>query len=335
MAARGSVGDPVVLHERAVQRVPEGKLSAAAVKDTSNDTFVHYTAPALLLLCAAGIAILVPWVAVVVVILLILVSPCIALHELGHLVAARRAGIAVQEYAIGFGPVLLRRRWKGVDLVLRVFPVGGFVRVEGMTVEEVAQYGYDPRTAFIYKRPLARARVTMAGVLVNVVLAWVCATFAVIAVSPGQVGWLYCLLAPLAAVLLLGDLLLTAGQTLATSVMSGSLPGESVLSLPQEFATGMLESQEVGVPVVAYILLFLTAINLSLALFNALPLFPLDGFQIGAAVVDQVRWTRSRGAESTWAPLAAWHYRWAARVTAGLLIAFVGTVLIRDAIRLM
>lgn len=56
----------------------------------------------------------------------------IALHELGHLIPARRFGVHVPEYSVGFGPALARRPWRGTTVVLRAIPLGGYVRISGM-----------------------------------------------------------------------------------------------------------------------------------------------------------------------------------------------------------
>ncbi len=58
-------------------------------------------------------------------------------HELGHYLTAKLAGIWVLEFAIGFGNRLLKKQWGETLYSLRPFPLGGFVRLAGMdNVEE-------------------------------------------------------------------------------------------------------------------------------------------------------------------------------------------------------
>jgi membrane-associated protease RseP (regulator of RpoE activity) len=57
-------------------------------------------------------------------------------HETGHLVAARRGGMAVTDFFVGFGPVLYERRIGATRVGVRAIPVGGYVKVPGMTAEE-------------------------------------------------------------------------------------------------------------------------------------------------------------------------------------------------------
>ena len=52
-------------------------------------------------------------------------------HELGHFAIAKRVGIRVYEFALGFGPRLWGRKYGETEYNLRIFPFGGFVRMEG------------------------------------------------------------------------------------------------------------------------------------------------------------------------------------------------------------
>ena len=56
----------------------------------------------------------------------------IALHELGHLLPAKRFGVKCTEYMIGFGPTLWSRRIGETDYGIKAFPLGGYVRMIGM-----------------------------------------------------------------------------------------------------------------------------------------------------------------------------------------------------------
>ena len=56
-------------------------------------------------------------VGIIVVIIGLLLS--VALHEIGHMVPAKRFGAAVSEYSVGFGPVIAQRTWRGTRYVIR------------------------------------------------------------------------------------------------------------------------------------------------------------------------------------------------------------------------
>lgn len=72
------------------------------------------------------------------ILFLLLIGFSIGLHELGHLVPAKKFGVKVTEYAIGFGPTIFRRQWGETDVRLRLLPFGGFIRMIGMYLPERA-----------------------------------------------------------------------------------------------------------------------------------------------------------------------------------------------------
>lgn len=56
----------------------------------------------------------------------------IALHELGHYIPAKRFGLSVPEFSVGFGPKLFSKKKNGVLYSLRFIPLGGFIKIQGM-----------------------------------------------------------------------------------------------------------------------------------------------------------------------------------------------------------
>lgn len=61
----------------------------------------------------------------------------IAIHEMGHLILAKRAGILCREFAIGFGPKLFSIRKHETIYTVRLLPIGGFVRMAGEDPETI------------------------------------------------------------------------------------------------------------------------------------------------------------------------------------------------------
>ncbi|MDO8452233.1 MAG: RIP metalloprotease RseP [bacterium] len=98
---------------------------------------------------------------------LIGLSVLVFVHELGHFLAAKRAGIKVEEFGIGFPPRIFKKKVGETVYSLNLFPIGGFVRLYGE--EEDVQK--DVGRAFYHKKPLARAGVVVAGVIMNFLLA--------------------------------------------------------------------------------------------------------------------------------------------------------------------
>ena len=55
----------------------------------------------------------------------------IFIHEGGHFLAARLSKVKVEEFSIGFGPKLFKKKGKETEYSLSLFPFGGYVRMTG------------------------------------------------------------------------------------------------------------------------------------------------------------------------------------------------------------
>ncbi|ACZ30232.1 peptidase M50 [Xylanimonas cellulosilytica DSM 15894] len=67
-----------------------------------------------------------------ILVVVIGVAVSIALHELGHMVPAKKFGVRVSQYMIGFGPTLWSKKKGETEYGVKAFPLGGFVRMVGM-----------------------------------------------------------------------------------------------------------------------------------------------------------------------------------------------------------
>ncbi|WP_347978597.1 site-2 protease family protein [Microbacterium sp. ProA8] len=67
-----------------------------------------------------------------VVLMVVGLAVSIALHELGHLWPAKKFGVRVGQYMIGFGPTLWSRRFRGTEYGFKAFPLGGYISMAGM-----------------------------------------------------------------------------------------------------------------------------------------------------------------------------------------------------------
>ena len=94
----------------------------------------------------------------------------VGIHELGHFAVAKWGGIRVDEFAIGFGPRLFSRRRGETLYSIRALPLGGYVRMPGMSALEDDDGG--PR-GFLHARLWLQVAVLLAGVTMNLLLAGV------------------------------------------------------------------------------------------------------------------------------------------------------------------
>src|SRR5690625_1432737 len=67
-----------------------------------------------------------------VLVVVVGVAVSIALHEIGHLVPAKKFGVRVTQYMIGFGPTLFSRRRGETEYGVKAIPLGGYIRMIGM-----------------------------------------------------------------------------------------------------------------------------------------------------------------------------------------------------------
>jgi len=104
---------------------------------------------------------------VTILIALAVLGLLIFVHELGHFIAAKRADIRVEEFALGFGPRVLSVIRGETRYSLRAMPIGGFVRMSGTSALE----GPVDHRGFINKGIWQRLGVLLAGPAMNFVLA--------------------------------------------------------------------------------------------------------------------------------------------------------------------
>lgn len=106
-------------------------------------------------------------------IFIIVLSILIFVHELGHFIVAKLAGIKIEEFAIGFPPKLWSKKVGETRYSINWIPIGGFVRLYG----EDDAVSTDADRAFYHKGKLPRALVSVAGVTMNFLLGIVAFTF--------------------------------------------------------------------------------------------------------------------------------------------------------------
>ena len=93
---------------------------------------------------------------------LIILVFLVVVHELGHAIVAKRNGVVVQEFGIGFPPKAWSRKLKnGVLLSLNWLPLGGFVRLQGEYDSAKGKGDYGAATFG------QKTRILLAGVLIN------------------------------------------------------------------------------------------------------------------------------------------------------------------------
>lgn len=99
----------------------------------------------------------------------------ILVHEWGHFIVAKKNGIRVDEFGIGFPPKLFGIKKGETEYTFNSLPIGGFVRIYGENAEDAAhdaEKGKDVSRSFVAKSKWVQAAVLIAGVAMNVFFAW-------------------------------------------------------------------------------------------------------------------------------------------------------------------
>lgn len=71
-----------------------------------------------------------------ILIFVLILGIIVVIHELGHYIFARRAGILVHEFSVGMGPLVYQKKKDHIKYSLRAIPLGGYVSMSGETVNE-------------------------------------------------------------------------------------------------------------------------------------------------------------------------------------------------------
>lgn len=101
----------------------------------------------------------------------------VLVHELGHFLAAKKAGIGVVEFGLGLPPRIWGKKIGETTYSLNALPIGGFVKLIGEDEEESEVAKKDKDRAFYAKSKLAKIMVVTAGVFMNFLLAVLIFTF--------------------------------------------------------------------------------------------------------------------------------------------------------------
>jgi regulator of sigma E protease len=93
-------------------------------------------------------------------------------HECGHFLTAKRLGVKVLRFSIGFGPILWKRQPGETEYALSAIPLGGYVKMLGEDADGDPVPPEEVHRAFSSQGPLRRAAIIAAGPLTNFVFAF-------------------------------------------------------------------------------------------------------------------------------------------------------------------
>ena len=136
----------------------------------------------------------------------------IFVHELGHFLVARKVGVVVEKFSLGFGPKILSVTRGGTEYLLSWIPLGGYVKMQG---EEVGEEDSNEKGSFSAAPVMHRLAIAFAGPLFNILFAiaiYYCVYLAGVSALAPVVGTVKDDSPALAAGLQTGDRILAIGS---------------------------------------------------------------------------------------------------------------------------
>lgn len=102
---------------------------------------------------------------------IIILGVTITVHEFGHFIFAKKAGVYVYEFSIGMGPRIIKWKRKNdeTEYSIRLFPIGGFVQMAG---EEIDDDSDVPKNKKMFNKTFGqKLLIVLAGIMFNFILA--------------------------------------------------------------------------------------------------------------------------------------------------------------------
>ncbi|HEY4515797.1 MAG TPA: site-2 protease family protein [Candidatus Paceibacterota bacterium] len=108
-----------------------------------------------------------------IIIFIIVLSVLVIVHELGHFIAAKRAGVRVDEFGLGFPPKMVTLFKQGeTAFTLNWIPFGGFVKIFGENYDSESNFTLQQKKKFTEVSKVWQVVILVAGVTFNMILAW-------------------------------------------------------------------------------------------------------------------------------------------------------------------
>jgi len=102
---------------------------------------------------------------------IIALSIMVTIHELGHFLAAKKSGVMVEEFGLGFPPRLFKKKIGETVYSLNLILIGGYVKLFGEESSDISEDTSLLKRAFFYQPAYKRAIIISSGVVMNLVLA--------------------------------------------------------------------------------------------------------------------------------------------------------------------
>ena len=215
---------------------------------------------------------------------LIMLSIIVILHELGHYLMAKKAGVFVEEFAIGMGPKIVQYKGQDTLFSLRIFPIGGFCRMYGELDEdddgsnEKKEYCREikPYESYQNKSKKQKFFILIAGPMMNFLLGFICLYIAYsFKLFPHEA-----LLKSIATSLDFFSMVFNSFYMLVMGQLGANefVGPVGLVSVVGQFTSMGIEA----------ILVLCAMLSINVGVFNLLPIPGLDGGQITILILEKI-----------------------------------------------
>ncbi|MEN9622042.1 MAG: hypothetical protein RLZZ67_476 [Candidatus Parcubacteria bacterium] len=108
-----------------------------------------------------------------IVLFFVILAILVLIHEFGHFYAAKKSGVRVDEFGLGFPPRLWSKQVGETLYTINAIPFGGFVKIFGENPDEESISGPDSTRSFVKIAKWKQVVILAAGITMNVLFAWI------------------------------------------------------------------------------------------------------------------------------------------------------------------
>lgn len=165
-----------------------------------------------------------------IIIFLVILAILVLVHELGHFLIAKKNGVRVDEFGLGFPPKIFGKKFGETEYTLNLLPFGGFVKIYGENsegLESESDVVVDKERSLVYKSNFVKIAVLSGGVLFNILFAW-------IAISAGLVVGIPMSVDPSSTEAGSSYLIVSTVVPSSPAESAGIKPGDTLISLKDD-----------------------------------------------------------------------------------------------------
>lgn len=205
------------------------------------------------------------------IITLILICFVVLIHEMGHFYYAKRAGLKVEEFSIGFGKCLWSKTYGETIYSIRLLPLGGYCKIDE------SMFDFQNNT-------FKKFKILFGGSFFNILSAYLILIPLCLLIVP-ELSW-FALFAPIIVIFEYVKLFFEAIGNSLFNLTTENMG--SVVAVTEQVGEVINQSQS-SKDLIMNILSMFCSLSISIGLLNLVPIYPLDGGNILILLIEKIR----------------------------------------------